>query len=323
MLLSVIIPTYKRPQEMLRTLSSLQKQTLKDFEIIVVDNASDPKIKKMIARFNKPVRVSVKYIAEPNLGLHNARHAGARAAKGEILVFTEDEMTFVPNWLKSFRNAFLEYPQMAASGGKISLVWKVLPPTWLISLIGSSKVFPPLGLMEPYDNFHLSKKGFFFGGNMAIRKNILFKVGGFNPEMFGNTWLGDGETGLNRKLWKEKLLIGYVPKAMGYHNISKEKMTFAHLYGRMANTGKCDIYTIFNEAGVPKSWPNLLNLSLFYSFLWITVKYWLGSVFLKGIASFSLRCKLQYIRTKAQIEYIFEIMNNKKLQRLIVKRRWL
>ena len=48
--------------------------------------------------------------------------------------------------------------------------------------------------MEPYDGFRLDPNGVFFGVNMAIRRDVLLKLGGFNPDSFGDVWLGDGET---------------------------------------------------------------------------------------------------------------------------------
>jgi GT2 family glycosyltransferase len=46
------IPTYKRPRTLLQALRSLQEQTLPDFEIVVVENAADSEVEKMVAEFN-------------------------------------------------------------------------------------------------------------------------------------------------------------------------------------------------------------------------------------------------------------------------------
>lgn len=53
---SVIIPTYKRPATLLRTIDSLQNQTWSNFDIIVVDNAADPDLERRIVRFNATAR---------------------------------------------------------------------------------------------------------------------------------------------------------------------------------------------------------------------------------------------------------------------------
>jgi GT2 family glycosyltransferase len=81
---------------------------------------------------------------------------------------------------------------------------------------------------------------------MAIRRDVLFEVGGFNPEAYGGTWLGDGETGLVFKLWSRGLRVGYVPGAEVNHHIGPERMTARYLRRRMANQGACDAYTEFH-----------------------------------------------------------------------------
>src|SRR6266550_1908992 len=180
MLLSIIIPTYNRPRDLLQATCSLQEQVLADFEIIVVDNAADSAVKQMVTEFNGTARVPIRYVAEPRLGLHYARHAGARAATGEILIFTDDDATFDPGWLQAYATAFAKYPEMAAAGGPVRPIWEVPPPQWLIDFIDNSRSFGILSLMEPYEEFRLSQKGkgLFFGVNMAIRSHVFFEVGG-------------------------------------------------------------------------------------------------------------------------------------------------
>lgn len=72
MRISVIIPTYKRPRILLQALRSLQEQTLPDFEIVVVDNAADSEVEKMVAEFNLTAEHLGCHVSEPQLGLHNA-----------------------------------------------------------------------------------------------------------------------------------------------------------------------------------------------------------------------------------------------------------
>ena len=143
MKLSVTIPTYNRSRTLQQGLASLQQQTFRDFEILVVDNAADPVVEKQVAAF------SVRYVPEPQLGLHNARHAGARAATGSILIFTDDDATYEPNWLRAYADAFDAHADMAAAGGPVRPVWETKPPQWLLDYIGDTKEFGILSLREP------------------------------------------------------------------------------------------------------------------------------------------------------------------------------
>lgn len=318
--ISVIIPTYNRQASLLRSLQSLQEQSLPEFEILVVDNAASLEIERLVATIKPSVKVSLKYVPEPKLGLHHARHAGAVTASGRILVFSDDDATFDSGWLQAYARAFSEHPEMAAAGGPVRPRWEAPPPEWLLEFMESKKIFPMLSLMEPYKEFRLDPKGFFFGVNMAIRHDILFEVGGFNPESFGDIWLGDGETGLNRKLCRLGMSIGYVPDAIVYHHISPERMTLEYFCRRMANEGASDMYAFLHQ-GTFHWLPCLLHATS------IVVKnaiFWLAARLLNGRTDrISLRIQLHASRTRSRLEYIVRAILDKDLQELVLKDDWL
>ncbi len=317
--ISAIIPTYNRPKLLLQALRSLQEQTLEIFEILVVDNAADPNIESMVAEFNQTARVHVNYIPEPQLGLHNARHTGARAAKGDILIFTDDDATFDPGWLQAYANAFTEHPEMVAAGGPVRPVWEAPPPQWLLDYMGDCQVFTTLSLMEPFTEFRLDSQGFFFGVNMAIRREVLFRVGGFNPESFGDIWLGDGESGLNRKLWEENLLVGYLPTSLVYHHVPSSRMTVDYFRRRFANEGACDMYSYYH-----KGIPNRLHLLTHMIRIAVNSKFWLKSLLIGNRKDLSaLNTKLNVVRTQSQVKYIYRLMFDQNFQKLVLQQNWL
>jgi hypothetical protein len=104
---------------------------------------------------------------------------------------------------------------MAAAGSPIRPAWDTPPSRWLLDyiacedpLMGGPDAFSALSLLDRSENLLIEERGYFFGTNMAIRRDVLFEVGGFNPEAYGQTWLGDGETGLVFELWARGLQIG-------------------------------------------------------------------------------------------------------------------
>ncbi|MCI0529998.1 MAG: glycosyltransferase family 2 protein, partial [Nitrospira sp.] len=126
--ISLVIPTYNRPKELLRALKSLEDQTLNEFEIVVVDNANDEKLAFLVQDFAMNLKkVKIRYVSEPKLGLHNARHAGVKATCSDILVFTDDDATFHPEWLQAYVGAFKMHPEMVAAGGPVRPMWEVSP----------------------------------------------------------------------------------------------------------------------------------------------------------------------------------------------------
>ncbi len=318
---SLVIPTYRRATDVERCLESVQQQTLDGFEVLVVDNTPDAESSAQIEAFNASARVRARYVHEPQLGLHNARHAGARAATGDVLVFTDDDATFDPGWLAAYARRFEDEPRMAAAGGRVLPKWESPPPIWLCRMLEPDPtMFPALSLLDLASEFRLASDGFFFGVNMAIRRDALFAVGGFNPEIFGDRWLGDGETGLNRKLWARGELVGYVPDAVVYHHIAAARMTLAYLRRRQANDGACDMYSRFHT-GVP-SVARLLATGL--AIVRESARDWAGAIALRDrMDPRSLRVQLRAARAWARLEYVVRLMLDPGLRELVTRESWL
>jgi GT2 family glycosyltransferase len=320
--LSVIIPTLNRCALLRNAILSAREQTLPAdrYEIIVVDNGSTDDTAKLIRQIGRSSDKSVRYVYESRLGLHNARHAGARAALSDLLVFTDDDATFERRWLESYVGAFHIHSKMVAAAGPILPIWEMTPPQWILKCIGHRERFPIFSLMKPYKEFRLNSKEIFFGVNLAIRRCVLFEVGGFNPEAFGDIWLGDGETGLNRKLWSRHMLVGHVPGAIAYHHIPAERMTLEYFCRRMANEGACDMYALFHEK-MPH--PAML---LFHAgcILARNGKSWILSRQRRGQTDVrSLDVQMRAARTMSQLRYVLRLLTDRKLQQLVTRKSWL
>jgi glucosyl-dolichyl phosphate glucuronosyltransferase len=319
MKISVIIPTYNRLANLCQCLGSLQEQSLPDMEIIVVDNAADPEVERKVAKFNDNARVVARYLAEPALGLHFARHAGAQAAQGDVLVFTDDDATFAPDWLEAYADAFDDHSQMAAAGGPVRPVWEQPPPPWFRQFM-DDKSCGILSLMEPFEEFRLGPEAFFWGVNMAIRREVLFAVGGFNPEAFGDIWLGDGESGLNHKLRERRLPIGYVPRAVVHHHIPPGRMTVEYVCHRLANQEACELYTTYHR-GIPHR-PHLCRHALVTALK--NGKCLIGAWFVKGRTDTgSLDVQIRAARARARLKYLARLIGDDEFRKLVRKEDWL
>jgi glycosyltransferase involved in cell wall biosynthesis len=321
--ISLIIPTYNRADLLKRALESALDLDYprEEYEIIVVDNNSSDGTAAVVkeTQRNHPEHRLI-CVSEGRLGLHNARHAGTYAARGSILLFTDDDATFDRDWLRAYAEAFDVHPEMAAAGGPVRAFWETPPPPWLIAFMGDEKTFGMFSLMEPFNNFRLMSDGMFFGVNMAIRRDILIKLGGFNPEAFGDTWLGDGETGLVYKLWDQKLLIGYVPGALVHHHISPTRMTVQYLRRRMGNQGMCDLYSQFHRH-LPKPASIIkqaARLALTQANSWMRASWARNRTDVR-----SLSLQLEAARTSAQLRYMLKIALSKKSQAFVAKENWL
>jgi len=317
---TLIVPTYRRP-EVVRCLDSIQHQRLDSFEVLLVDNAADPSLAETVAAYNQTARVPIRYVPEPNLGLHNARHAGLRVASGDVLVFTDDDASFDPDWLATYAERFAEQPEMAAAGGPVRPIWETPPPTWLVDFMADyPEMFPVLSLMEPYREFRLGPDGWFFGVNMAIRRSVLLDLGGFNPDSFGSIWLGDGETGLNRRLWEVGALVGYVPEALVYHHVPPERMSPRYFRRRQANDGACDVYALYHRAGVPAA-GGLVREAL--RIVGRSARDWLAAPLLwDRTDARALRVQMRAVRAWSQLQYVLRLLVDAELRTLVTRQNW-
>jgi glycosyltransferase involved in cell wall biosynthesis len=245
---TVIIPTYGRPDYLRDAVESVQKQSLRvtDYEIVIVDNGPNAEAKPMVDELNKRGRNEVRYIREPRIGLHNARHAGARRARGEVLVYIDDDVISPPQWLKALVHPFQD-PQVACAGGKTVPKWEAEPPAWL-------NQFPDiyLSLLDLGNRVQeLKWPAGVYGCNMAVRRSALYEVGGFHPDGFGDRRLiwyrGDGETGLHKKIYDAGYKVMYIPEAWLYHRIPSSRMKAESFYWRAFTQGISDSYSHARE----------------------------------------------------------------------------
>jgi glycosyltransferase involved in cell wall biosynthesis len=243
--ISIIIPTLNRADRLRSALTSVRAQTLpsEGYEIIVVDNGSTDDTEKVFCEFAREEtgRAAVRYVREDQLGLHFARHAGAKIARGQFLAFMDDDATADPNWLQELLKGYSGY-EVGCVGGKILPIWEAEPPTWV-------RDYGPgyLGGLDLGDHALELREPAIYGSNLAIRKSTLVQVRGFNPDSFGQTWLGDGEIGLLRKVLQAGWKIMYNPKAVVWHYIPASRMTLDYLRRRSANQGASNSYTAYRN----------------------------------------------------------------------------
>ena len=309
-MLSVLIPTYKRKESLLEALSSLQDQVCRDFEILVIDNANEQDVLQAVKDFNINARISAKYIAEPKLGLNHARHAGVRSASGQVLVFTDDDATFAPDWLSAYEEAFNQYPEMMAAGGPVRPIWETEPPEWLSDYMSYTETYPIFSLMERGNKLSVSSDGTFFGVNMAIRKSV-FEWTGFRPELYGPRTIGDGESGLNEDLRKNGHLVGYVPGAAVYHHIPASRMSLAYIKRWAWHLGGAQMYRRWQ--GRRRGFKSIV--SEYFIIINQYLLYWLKSLFSNGRKDpKSINTQFQASLGWCKLKYLFWVISDEKVK---------
>ena len=185
---SIIIPTYKRPESLRKLLTSLinQIEQKKDIEIIVVDDGNSIETKKICKE------IGIKYIkTKGNEGPGHARELGSKYAHYEILAFIDDDELPDNQWVKSIREAFKK--DIDAVYGPISSDTEPFYP-FIHSFTRTKSVLPT--------------------GNFAIKKRVFEQICGFKEcpfSDFGEDWC------LYNKLISAHKKIGYYEKMLVYH----------------------------------------------------------------------------------------------------------
>lgn len=211
-MISVIIPTYNGCDMLRKSLPTWMEQTLPqdEYEVIVVDNRSTDDTRSMVQQLiaDKP---NFHYLYEPTPGATAARHAGAHKAKGEYLVFADNDGLFNPECLAAILDVYQQDPKCAAVTCKIDIQWDGEEPDW----IAPYKYL--LGQLDYGDAVNYSPRYYLNGGLMSVRKDVFERLGGFNPDLIGPYLIGDGDLGFVNKLHAANAVIGWTPKAQMNH----------------------------------------------------------------------------------------------------------
>ena len=230
---SIIICTWNRATLLERTLASLRRlgSLQSGVEILLVDNNSSdgtPAIAHA-ATAHLPLR----YLFEPEQGLSRARNRALREARGDLLLWIDDDVEVGTNWLDAYHAAALAHPTAAFFGGPIRPVFLAPPPAWLganLDELGAAFAARDLG-GEPLAIRDLAATP--FGANMAIRRAALADVA-FDPALgrHGGCLLAGEEGGLFATLLDRGHHGRWLPDAGLDHLMMASRLSrdFVHRY---------------------------------------------------------------------------------------------
>ena len=180
--LSVVICTYNRDRFLPDVLKSLTKQNANNeiFEIVIINNNSNDKTEEISLAFqkNNPL-LNVTYFIESNPGLSFARNRGIKEAKADLISFIDDDGIAREDYVTNLIESFKKHPEYGAVGGKVIPIYEEgEEPAWMNKYIQGvvSKV-------DYGDKIIDFDKKYPAGCNMAFRKNLFAKYGGFNTDL--------------------------------------------------------------------------------------------------------------------------------------------
>jgi len=228
---TVAICTHNRAAELKEALFSLLAQRFKgSYEVIVVDNCSTDHTKRVVEEFRNMVNIPVRYIYEGRLGLSVARNRALREARGEYVLFLDDDATASEHWIDGIVSLFESDRRIGCVGGKIEPAWEGGEPPWLPP--ENRSLYSILNYAE--DIVEMVRPAVPFGANMAFRKSVFDAVAPFREDLgrVGNNLLSSEESELIERI-RALYSVYYTPYASVVHKIPRSRISKKWLLRRI------------------------------------------------------------------------------------------
>ena len=278
MLVTVAICTLNRAESLRRTLKSLTAMRVPrdlNYEVVVVNNGCNDNTDDVIAAFAD--RLPIRREFEPQRGLSRARNRAVDAARGDYIVWTDDDVIVDPGWLAAYVEAFQRWPEAAVFGGPIIPRYAPPVPKWVAdskAIVGET-AFSARDLGDEPVLLTTRHNRIPHGPNFAVRaaeqRIVRYDLRlGHAP--------GQRRRAEERDVIERILASGvqgyWAPKARVEHCVSREQQTIRYVATFCATVGEGTAYLDPRPAasgpilfGVPRwRWRRLIELWLRYRF---------------------------------------------------------
>lgn len=175
---SIVVCTYNRAESLrdtLRALQALKPAFGRTWEVIVVDNNSKDHTRAVVEESQRTWPL-LRYEFEGAQGLSHARNHGIACARGDVILFTDDDVLPEPEWLETTLDGLARHGADAC-GGWIGPIWETSPPAWLTERFYGFLAIRTDSIAD-YPITDASRAP--FGANMAFRRDVFDRVGLFD-----------------------------------------------------------------------------------------------------------------------------------------------
>lgn len=210
---SIIVPVYNRSDEVADLLRSLDAQTEKDFETIIVEDGSPLPCREVVERLGHGA--NARYIFRPNEGRSYARNAGIEQARGEYLIFFDSDCVIPPTYFATLSKALRENP-LDCFGGPDAANKNFTPVQRAISFAMTSLLTTGGIRGRKHSMEKFTPRSF----NMGFTREVASRVGGFR-EMFSE------DIDISTRIRNEGFTIGLIPEAEVWH---KRRVDFGKFF---------------------------------------------------------------------------------------------
>ncbi len=226
MKLSIVIATHARPASLERLLRSLAPQLRAgERELIVAENGSP-------APLAIPAEIApALHLHDPQPGKCRIQNRAIAQARGEALVFLDDDVIAAPGYLDAVDAFFGEHPEFAAMKGRI------LPVEDARAKAGERWVYLDLPIVDHGEQV-IEVRGV-LGANMAFRAAVLRQVGPFDERLGPGAGGHEEETEMSARIRRAGYRIGYAPRALVYHEVDPSRADRERFIHIARERGRC------------------------------------------------------------------------------------
>ena len=219
---SIIVPVYNRPDEVDELLHSLTQQTLRDMEVIIVEDGSSQPCEAVVHRYAG--KLQLRYYTKENSGPGQTRNYGAEHSQGDFLIFLDSDCVLPPNFLKEV-DAELNRKECDAWGGPDRAHEGFTPVQKAISYSMTS--FLTTGGIRGGKK-QMDGKFYPRSFNLGIRRSLYRQLGGFSSMRFGE------DIDLSLRIYKSGASCRLFPDAWVWH---KRRTDFKKFFKQVHNSG--------------------------------------------------------------------------------------
>lgn len=238
-MISVVLATHNGASTLPLTLEAMKHVDIPEggIEIIAVDNASTDETRALLEECRGTLPLTV--LSEPRKGKCFALNKAIEIVKGELVVFTDDDVIPDRHWLTAFQDAAARHQESSLFAGQVRHHWLAEPPRWLRRLAdegrsyGGTRVDRPEGPVKP---------GFFKGANFMVRREVLDGIR-FSEEpgvnFGGHEQAGGGEdTAFIKQAVAQGYKTRFVSRPCVKHIVRPHEIGLAPIFRRYVRIGR-------------------------------------------------------------------------------------
>jgi glycosyltransferase involved in cell wall biosynthesis len=228
-LLSVVVATHDRPDDLARCLDALA--ALEDpVEIVVVDSASPTPTATVVEPYRDRIPL-LRYVYEQEPGLSRARNRGVAESSCELIAFVDDDAAPAPDWASHIAFAFGQ-PRVGCVGGTCRAKFETSRPGWLSERLLQFAGITRIGSRPRQAR---SSAEYPFGANICFRRRALEHAGGFSDRLgrSGGQLLSGEESAVIEQMRALGWLVWLQPDAVVDHTVAAERCTSRYYWRRL------------------------------------------------------------------------------------------